>query len=250
MILLYPQQLINNSFFKNDLNKILSAVRQSPSAWEAYSVQEHMVIPEYLQYRSCAVYGPDDFCNRIADKLNLVLYENSLDYVYKLPNKYKKRTIKKMHLKEARSLNVPKHIKSLNPNFIKGTVFNDGTALNQTLSDYIEVLVSDPVQIEYELKYLVVNQKYTDRFTYKTKHRDVYPVFPEADEFVNNFLSNIECANGTILTIGFIKQRGFAIIDTDACWKSNSGIFLSHKFLNAIKSSISSYKPIVEAEGK
>ena len=85
--------------------------------------------PDWLRGQDLAVYGEPLFADVVADTLGLALLEPPLDWVTRLPMRYRRRRVYFSNLAEARRHDRPAFIKPADDKCFPAAVYASGSAL-------------------------------------------------------------------------------------------------------------------------
>lgn len=177
-------------------------------------------------------YGCQTFCEVIAQQMGWTLYQNSFDWLAKVPTKYLKRKVDFMTLGEAKKITKRKFIKPADDKCFEAKIYEPGEFKpHDCIKNDYPVLVSDVVQ--WDLEYRI----FTDGFKVKTwsnylvnghvTEPGFWHMIPEdqynlkifADDFLYD-MSHITIGRPSVVDVGRIKDKGWAIIETNPVWAS------------------------------
>jgi ATP-grasp domain, R2K clade family 2 len=165
----------------------------------------------------------------IAEQLGLQLLEGASDWLPNVPNEYRKRWIYLSTLGEVRHSRITAFVKPPNDKSFSASVYNF-TNLPIDYPDETLVLVAEIVQWEKEFRCFVLNRTLQTFSIYlrdgelQSKH-DFFHTEEEEDEvldFITKILSDdrIKIPQATVIDIGIIHERGWAIVEQNAAWGS------------------------------
>ena len=193
--------------------------------------------PAELAGRDVVPYGEPLFAAVGADTLQLALIEPQLSWVTDLPFDLRQREIQFIHLSAARAVDRPAFIKPADDKCFQAKVYAGGSELPETesLGASSPVLVSDPVEWESEFRCFALERHVATMSIYsrngdlaETEDGD-WPASPseskDALNFANSVLQDARVAfpPAGVLDVGVIKDRGWAVVEANACW--GAGIY-------------------------
>ena len=193
-----------------------------PDGWRAPS--------DFSSPDGIALYGEALFVRVIADQVGCVLLEASHDWLASLPEQYRKRHVIATTLEHATHFTEPAFIKPAGDKAFDSKVFSSGAELAERahdLSGQIDVLVSEPVEWEVELRSFVLDGEVMTITPYivngelaKTEE-GLWLHFPDLESEAQRFASNVLSGSGIsyppsfVLDIGLIRGRGWAVLETN-----------------------------------
>jgi len=190
-----------------------------------------------LAGKDVVLYGEPLFALAVADALNLALLGPPPDWLPKLPDDYRRRTIRLMSLAEAGAVNGPVFIKPAEDKCFQARVYASGSELPlpSTLPASTPVLVAEPVCWEVEYRCFVLEQEVVTFSPYAPNEQlaqaedGSWPATDaeqtEALTFAAQVLSDprVRVPPAVVLDVGRISDRGWAVIEANAAW--GSGIY-------------------------
>ena len=193
--------------------------------------------PEYLLGRDVVPYGEPLFAAVIADVLQIALIEARLSWVAELPADLRRRELEFTNLAAARAIRWRTFIKPADDKCFRAQVYNSGAQLpaNDVLVGTTPVLVSEPVSWEIEFRCFVVEQEVTTLSVYSRQGElaeaedGSWPASAsesnEALTFASDVLQDprVNFPPAGVLDVGRIQDRGWAVVEANACW--GSGIY-------------------------
>ncbi|HEY1049756.1 MAG TPA: ATP-grasp domain-containing protein [Prosthecobacter sp.] len=211
------------------------------SMWKAaldlgWSVQRipNWRVPEGIaaNHRQISIYGEPLFAEAVADQLNLVLLEPSIDWLTTVPREYLHRDIQMMTLADARQCSDRAFVKPADGKIFDPKVYETGSDLpDQTLVDQdIPVLRSGPVDFRLEVRSFVHERKVIASSPYWRNNalaQDESGNWPylsteqdDAESFARTVLadSRISLPPACTLDIGHLSDGRWAIIEANPCW--------------------------------
>lgn len=178
-------------------------------------------------------YGSQLFCEVIAQQMNWKLKANSFDWLAKVPERYTKRHVEFMTMKNAKKINETKFIKPADDKCFDAKVYEVGSFNpSDLIEDDYPVLVSDVVSWDLEYRFFVdefkvktwsnyiyynniANPKY-----YSSIPSEEYNLILFAEDLLND-LSNLNIETvPSVIDIGRIPGKGWAVIETNPAWAS------------------------------
>lgn len=223
--------LILSPRYTPDSNALWKAALDS--GWSVERLQTHRP-PEHLRDKQPVIYGEGIFANIVADELRLALLEPPFDFLSHLPEHYLLRDIRFSNLKDARKLNVPQFIKPAYDKSFEARVYDSGESLlsPDILPDELPVLVAEPVSWEIEFRCFILERQVATQSVYLIGGelaRDETGMWLNtideqngALQFVNTLLidSIVRMPPAFVLDVGYVKDRGWAVIEANPAWAS------------------------------
>lgn len=207
--------------------------------WDVLSAPSGWRLDEELTSKGLkgVPYGSQTFCEVIAQQMNWTLKANSFDWLARLSLEYLKRKVEFMTLGEAKKLNETKFIKPADDKVFQAKIYVPGElVVPDVVTDDTPTLVSDIVQFDLEYRCFVdganvktwsnyvcyehlADPKFWDMVPYSDIIKDNYP-----HGFVDNMLYDL-WNNGpttlpSVVDVGRIPGKGWAIIETNQAWAS------------------------------
>lgn len=179
-----------------------------------------------------APYGEHSFCDFIAQEMKWNLFQNSFDWVAKLPTGLLKRHIKYSTIREAKELDKNQLI--INNKVLESVgdpLFM--TAIHGKFPDVppeTPILIHSDVEWIVKYRFVIINGKIATFCCYR-----VFSLFntpsiwnnsfkgenTTAEAFVQTILNHFETAPACILDVGFIKDTGWSVVGTYPIWTSD-----------------------------
>jgi hypothetical protein len=204
-------------------------ILSAPSGWrldDSLINEGHVGVP----------YGSQTFCEVIAQQMNWKLKANTFDWLAKINPYYLKRKVEFMTLGEAKKLAERKFIKPADDKCFDAKIYEAGEFKpHELISDNYPVLVSDPVQFDLEYRTFVDGKKVLTWSNYICYEHIADPnywnMIPlEGDRYphdtVNDLLHDLDFHDmgvttvPSVIDVGRIKGKGWAIIETNQAWAS------------------------------
>lgn len=191
-------------------------------------------VPEGIaaNHRQISIYGEPLFAEAVADQLNLVLLEPSIDWLTTVPREYLHRDIQMMTLADARQCSNRAFVKPADGKIFEPKVYETGSELpDQALVDQdIPVLRSAPVDFRLEVRSFVHNREIIASSPYwrnDAPAQDESGNWPyvaneqnEAESFARTVLADscMALPPACTLDIGRLSGGQWAIIEANPCW--------------------------------
>jgi hypothetical protein len=192
-----------------------------------------------LRLRDCepVPYGEPLFAAVVADLFELALIEPELSWLASIPSDLRKRQIEFGNLSVARAQTNPTFIKPADDKCFAAKVYHSGADLpsDDILEASIPVLMSEPVRWEVEFRCFVVEGQVTTHSVYSRRGELAdgddgnWPAsqaeLDAALDFTRTVLqdSRVSFPPAGVLDVGIIEDRGWAVVEANACW--GSGIY-------------------------
>jgi hypothetical protein len=193
--------------------------------------------PTGIKQDDVVLYGEPLFAEIIASELGIALLQAPLDWLTTLPQQFLQRTVTYHTLGAARRLPGPIFVKPADAKSFVAQVYSHGQALpnDDIFEDYLPVLVSDPVQWLVEYRCVVIDRHVVTASPYLRAGQlaqaddESWPASTEEQAAALNFATSvlstpsIEVPPAFVLDIGFIAERGWAVIEANSVW--GAGIY-------------------------
>ena len=177
-------------------------------------------LPPGATLSNTTVHGGPAFCRRVAAALGGSVVEPAPDFLPTLPHEYVRRQIDLITLGQARLLAGPKFIKPVADKFFPAAVYESGTHLSGGPElDQEPVLVSDPVQWQWEHRMFVLDNRVRAYSPYSPQA----PVTATAEhglealEFSEWVLADtrVHLPRAVVLDVGWIRGAGWAVVEAN-----------------------------------
>jgi hypothetical protein len=165
----------------------------------------------------------------IAEQLGLRLLEGDNNWLPNVPEEYRKRWIYLSTLGEARQSQIMAFIKPPNEKSFSAKIY-DPSNLPTDYPGETLVLVAEIVQWEKEFRCFILNRTLQTFSIYlrdgelQSKHDFIHTSAEDLEvrDFVETILSDdrIEIPQATVIDVGVIYGRGWAIVEQNAAWGS------------------------------
>jgi len=180
-------------------------------------------VPEPILYLE-GLMGPT-----LAAEFGLRLIEPPIDWLPRLPEEYRKRWVRLSTLGETRPLAEPAFVKPPNDKSFPAAVYL-GANLPKDFADDTPVLVAEVVVWEKEFRCFLLDRQIR-AFSIYLRNGELQRQndFAHTDEegakmieYVQTILADgrIDLPRATVLDVGVIRDRGWAIVEQNAAWGS------------------------------
>jgi hypothetical protein len=188
-------------------------------------------VPEVLP-EDAFEYGEPLLATHVATTLGLELIEPSIDWLPALPERWRKRSVELATMEKARCLTEPRFVKSAAGKEFDARIYNSGSELpkGQLIDDSLPVLIQEIVRWDVEYRCFISNRCVRSASSYWRDGKDPRSEtgvwsseeLPQAVEFCSALLADLEVNVSTacVIDIGFIRERGWAVIECNAAWSS------------------------------
>ena len=182
--------------------------------------------PEPVLYLE-ALLGPS-----LAEQFGIRLLEPAIDWLPRLPEEYRKRDVTSTTLQVARTITEPMFMKPPNDKSFPAQVYL-GAELPKGYHEEMPVLVAEIVTWEKEFRCFVLDRIPRTLSVYlragELQREQEYAAtdeeLTEAEQFIRTILadSRVDLPRATVLDVGVITGRGWAVIEQNSAW--GSGIY-------------------------
>ena len=198
--------------------------------WDVVRVHGWQVPP--LPASEVAVYGEPLFAQHIAQTLGLRLFEPPLDWLPRLPARWRGRGVRLTTLADARRIVDHAFIKPADEKCFDARVYSNGAELPLpgTLPAALPVLVQEIVEWTIEFRCFVLERKVTAISVYWregqiAKSKDGAWIstdveLNEATQFCESLLRDPNVSVPDALDVGVIRNHGWAVIECNAAFAS------------------------------
>jgi hypothetical protein len=211
------------------------AVREAALAagWRVFRLASRK-LPEGVDRSDLVVYGEPGMVDVVAWAAGVALLRPTADWLTTLPNEYRKRTVRKCVPAQARELHAAAFVKpALERKSFVAQVYTHGTALAAATRDLpgsLPVLVADPVDLEVEYRFVVVERCWVASSPYLRNGAPAYvadgswPAPPEemadAGAFITQFLNDpaVALPAAVVVDFGRVREAGWAVVEANAVW--------------------------------
>ncbi|MGP4023127.1 ATP-grasp domain-containing protein [Actinomadura sp. 3N407] len=188
--------------------------------------------PGRLRGQDVALYGEPTFAEVIGAQIGVRLLDVPHDWLPELPERHRRRHIDKSTLGDVReSLPEPTFVKPADGRkAFEGKVYSAPAELpgRDVLPDDMPVFVCEPVRWDVEFRCHVLDGAVvamspylldgelarTDDGLWKAPENDVH----QARQYVEEILAEVPVPPATVLDVGRIHDRGWAVVEANAAW--------------------------------
>lgn len=222
---------------KSDVELIIGAARTKGiktctllNSWDSHK-------SVYSPNEPCALYGEHAFCEFAAQELRLNLYQNSLDWIVKLPHALVKRTIRHTTIGAAMKLDKTLH-HILGKQFIEPA--NDACFPAAIYTDHFPavpnetpILLSNYHKWTVKYRFIIANGNVTTACCYYLASAGIFnkPTIwgmnytgtetnASAFDFIQQVLTHINVAPGCVIDVGYVEHEGWAVCGTYPIWSA------------------------------
>ncbi|MGI4789409.1 MAG: ATP-grasp domain-containing protein [Janthinobacterium lividum] len=177
-------------------------------------------LPPGATLSNTAVHGGPAFCRQVAAALGGRVVEPAPDFLPTLPQEYLRRRVALTTLSQARFLTEPKFIKPVADKFFPAAVYESGANLGVGPErDHEPVLVSDPVEWEWEHRMFVCDNR-VKTFSPYSPHGTVTATGEhgqKALEFSERVLADtrVHLPQAVVLDVGWIRGKGWSVVEAN-----------------------------------
>lgn len=200
--------------------------------WEVVRVHGWRV--PSLPANNIAVYGEPLFARHVAQTLGLELMEPPVDWLPKLPAKWRGRDVRLTTLAEARKYPSRAFMKPADEKCFDAKVYSSGAELPAPgpLPEELPILIQEVVEWTAEFRCFVLNRHVVAFSPYwrngqLAKTNGGRWVAPQEElkaalEFCEAALADpaVELPNAVVIDVGIIRNHGWAVIESNAAFSS------------------------------
>jgi hypothetical protein len=186
--------------------------------------------PEGIPPAEVAVYG--GYFTVLAEQLGVTLLSPAMDWLANIPREFTQRGVRFLPLAEARKIGDRAFYKPSDDKCFLAKVYNSGSELPGAaeLPDDVPVLISDIVHWEMEFRSFVLDGKVVTLSPYLRNHERMETPegefvasdeeYAAAEAFATRVVSTpgIGLPVGVVVDVGFIRDRGWAVIEANQAW--------------------------------
>lgn len=172
--------------------------------------------PPEFERKAVRLYGPDTFCEVLAQKLALELISPVQGMVARVGHEWTHRKVSLSTLSEVRRLTFPIFVKSLAPKVFRARCYSNVRELDdecRELDDGCPVIISEPVEFTCEVRTFIRGCVVRTGSVYRGEG-DVQLALKFAQEFSAQFGSDLTY----VLDVGLIAGRGWGVVESNAAW--------------------------------
>lgn len=232
---------------KSDAVSLIQAARkrdiETQTLLASWNKPENIFSPNKIM----AVYGEHAFCEFIAEQMDLNLYQNSLDWVARLPHAYVKRLVHYMTLDEIidtesqrQSILEKKILEPADDPCFQKAIYTD--RFPRVPSD-TPILVHGQHDWKTKYRFVIINGKIATYCCYQLmqvfNQPSIWGMEFTANEttavgFMHSLLNHSKTAISCIIDVGFITGVGWAVVKTEPVWAADIYGCDPSKFLDAL----------------
>lgn len=178
-----------------------------------------------------AIYGPEVFCEVLAQQLKLKLCTPSDTLLLDVPERFVKRRIWSTCLSKLVSELFPVFVKPVQPKLFKASVYSTLTDLSRVcrgLGPDTALLLSEPVEFASEYRLFILKDKVLDQACYEGSS----PVEGLA-EFAYELATTVKRPKSIVIDVGW-TPKGWSVVEFNATWGSGLNGCRPHFVLPAI----------------
>lgn len=188
--------------------------------------------PPAFEPSTVRVYGADAFCLVLQQKFGLTLCSPTDDLILQVPPEFLRRELSRQALDEALAGAFPSFIKPVIPKQFRGAVYESNDALAaecRGLPADTAIFVGEPVTLLAEARTFVLEGLVLDSAVYEGESDGA-----AAGRFVDALTRSVSLPRTVVVDVGFIENRGWAVVEFNAAWGAGLNGCDSEKVLAAI----------------
>lgn len=218
----------------NDASRLAKLAKKE--GYDIHKCENSWMVPATFQGVGGIVYCADSttFCTFVSNFMNWNIYQNSPEWVSKLPTCFLKRKVELIEKIRDLEAQFPrqkdKFIQCLDADVFTPVKVMAGTKPNFGFSHY-QAMISDYVNFDVEYVFLIKDGWVNDFALDKGREIDN----DDPVEFVEKLLDTVKTAPSFVLRVGYIKSRGWAVISSKPIWASPIYGLDTSKFWDALK---------------
>ena len=219
---------------EKDVSSIVNVARAM--GWQIFN--EGWTIPERLRNLRGAAYGGEIFSNVIAKQMNWATVSNPMDWLVHLPFEYTNRQISVMTVSEARRLEEPKFIRSVDYRSMLKAGVLEGKDLPKELDGDTKMLVSDVMKFTSEYRLYVRNKTVVASCCYWLRSRPMVAANQEAEfnlpknydnnrdaiiGFVNGLLRDerVKCVDNCVINVARFDKDRYTVLNSKPAYAAD-----------------------------
>jgi ATP-grasp domain, R2K clade family 2 len=228
-----PTLILSSSYTTE--SKILRRAAQELK-WETFRFEGEN-LPDWYGNKNVphAIYCTVPNAFNVANRLDSILLGCSANWLANLPEKFSRRRIELLELRNAVGIQEPGFIKpALGKSFDAGVRTGHALMLQAShLPPNLLVHVSEVVEWETEYRCFTRSNEVMTlspyrrgdvRFSsYTSPLKGTSDELDAASEFAESVLNSVPCPRAFVLDVGFIRGRGWAVVEPNECW--GAGIY-------------------------
>jgi hypothetical protein len=224
--------LVLSSRYTDDSNSLWrTAIAEG---WDVERLRNPQV-PEGLAQREPVLYTDTFYASQIAEALSVHLLSPPLDWLVRLPEHYRGRSVRSLKWSDARAITERAFFKPADDKWFPSAVYDSGQTI-PTSAEYspdAPVLVSEVVHFEAEYRLFVLDRKVAASSIYIRNGRRADRLddgnwnAPEAEHaealhFAETLLadSSVHLPAAVVLDVGRTRERGWLAVETNPAWAS------------------------------
>jgi hypothetical protein len=162
------------------------------------------------------IYGNDSFALVLAQKLGAHLVSPQDDLLIHLPPTLVRRRLRIVNLADAPSLIFPTFVKPVVPKQFRASIYRSRAELEQEchgLASDTRIYESEVVIFKAEVRAFVLQGEVKDAALYEGAGS-----LAEALQFLSQAAKDKSLPQVCVLDVGYIPERGWAVIEANAAW--------------------------------
>jgi hypothetical protein len=171
--------------------------------------------PPVFDPATVRVYGADSFCLVLQQKLGFDLRSPADDLLLHVPPRLLHRQLAQRTLADALS-SLPAFVKPVTPKQFRGAVYTspeDLAAECRGLPQDTAVFIAETVRLTAEVRSFVLEGQVLDAAVYEGN-----AAIGDAIAFIAEVLKTVSLPRSVVVDVGFIADRGWAVIEFNAAW--------------------------------
>jgi hypothetical protein len=221
--------LILSRRYSDDSNAVWGAA--VAAGWDVERLMRYSA-PAGVYDREPVIYGETLLADAVAAELGLLLLEPTEDWPARLPVRFRKRDIRLATLGDARALDTRCFVKPVDEKIFPARVYEHGREV-EPAGDFersARVLISEPVTFELETRAFVLERRVAALSAY-VRNGEIargpagdWPLSEaersDALTFLDDLLSDpeVDLPAAVVVDVGRTSQRGWAVVEANACW--------------------------------
>jgi hypothetical protein len=185
---------------------------------EVSRVHNYWDLDNRLSLGRISCYGSVFFCETISTSQDMQLVSPNDDVLCEIPHRWLHRWIKTSQISRLDPLEFPTFAKPAKQHLFRAGVFYSKSELEVEccgLQTSIDLLISEPVIFEVEARAWILHEDICDISFYCSHHN-----MRACSSFVRSFIKEVHLADAYVLDVGYIRGRGWAVIEANPAWAS------------------------------
>ncbi len=220
---------------KTDIERDSVATSWETNGGKVLRVDKFWNKPKIDDSQRITIYGNDSFSLVLAQLLELTLIEPKDEVISKLSMKWIKREIKIQEIHQIAQTEFPIFIKPVKPKTFKSSVYkhyNDFEAETRGIGQNEEVILSEIISIESEVRAFILDNTILDMAIYEgDSDLDSARIFLK--KFLQNNTSNLP--KTYVIDLGFNQNDGWFVIEFNSSWGAGLNSCDPNKVLMGIR---------------